>query len=99
MEIPGVYFERCNSFAILEGILEDMPDGVSVTVCSYAVTEVWLRRLQLLRISGRISRVEFLLDFDVMVRHRELLLQLERVCDEVWLTHRDERQRHAELQN
>lgn len=92
MEIPGVYFERCNSFAILEGILEDMPDGVSVTVCSYAVTEVWLRRLQLLRISGRISRVEFLLDFDVMVRHRELLLQLERVCDEVWLT-----QTHAKM--
>ena len=49
MEIPGVYFERCNSFAILEGILEDMPDGVSVTVCSYAVTEVGLRRMQLWR--------------------------------------------------
>lgn len=85
MEIPSVRIERCNSFNILEGILEHLPDGADVFVCSYAVTDVWLRRLQVLRMSGRIARVGFLLDFDVMSRHRALMLQLHAVCDEVYM--------------
>lgn len=99
MEIPGVNIERCNSFSILEGMLEHLErenlvggGETEVFICSYAVTDAWLRRLQLLRLSGRISKAEFLLDLDVMVRHRELLLQLERVCDGVWLT-----QTHAKM--
>lgn len=92
MEIPGVRIERCNSFGILEGMLEHLPDGADVFVCSYAVTDAWLRRLQALRVSGRIRRVGFLLDFDVMSRHRGMLAQLHSVSDEVYLA-----QTHAKM--
>lgn len=85
MEIPCVRIEPCNSFGILEGMLEHLPDGADIFVCSYAVTDVWLRRLQALRMNGRIRSARFLLDFDVMTRHRGLLLQLLSVCEEVYL--------------
>ena len=85
-EIPGLHIQRFDSFSLLESMLCSTEEACRVTVCTYAVTEGWLRRLALLKRAGKISAATLVLDYTVMIRHREKLPLLRGVCDQVYLT-------------
>ena len=55
-------------------------------IFSYSVTDVWIRQLLNLRHEKSIGKIIMVLDYDVMIRHREKLNQLQFVADEVYLT-------------
>ena len=86
LKVPEVRVCRQNSMRILRQIVEMTGSGSSLTIFSYSVTDGWLRQLSKLREDFSISHVTLALDRDVMVRHREKLIQIERVADECHLT-------------
>ena len=61
------------------------PDS-ELVIFSYSVTDGWLRQLMKLREEMEVRRITLVLDRDVMVRHREKLVQIQQVADEAWLT-------------
>lgn len=61
------------------------PDS-ELVIFSYSVTDGWLRQLMKLREEMEVNRITLVLDRDVMVRHREKLVQIQQVADEAWLT-------------
>lgn len=77
---------RTSSMSIISTLLDLTGDGSEITVFSYSITDVWMRRIINMRAAGKISRVVMVLDRDVMIRHREKLNQLQFAADEVYLT-------------
>lgn len=57
-----------------------------LVIFSYSVTDGWLRQLMKLRQEYLVQHITLVLDRAVMIRHREKLLQIERVADECYLT-------------
>lgn len=86
MKIPCVHIVRTDSYSLLNELMDMTQLPCEVTVCSYAITEVWMRGLCRMKETGRISHLRMLLDFDVMNRHREKLFPLKDICDELYLT-------------
>ena len=77
---------RQNSMNILRQITAMAGHGCSIVIMTYSVTDGWLR--QLLKLIGEFHVVKtvLVLDRDVMIRHREKLLQIERIATECHLT-------------
>ena len=84
--IPGVRVCRQNSMNLLRQIVGMTGPGSSLTIFSYSVTDGWLRQLLKLRNEMDVRHITLVLDKDVVIRHREKLLQIERVADEAYLT-------------
>lgn len=86
LTIPGVRVSRVNSMQILRQIVQMTGHESELVIFSYSVTDGWLRQLLKLRADFNISHVTLVLDRDVMIRHREKLLQIQQVADEAFLT-------------
>lgn len=71
---------------MLRQIVAMVGKGATVTILSYSVTDGWLRQLMKLKEEMEIAKVTVILDRDVMIRHRQLLNQLESVADEIYLS-------------
>ena len=84
--IPGVRVCRQNSMNILRQIVDMTWRGSSLVIFSYSVTDGWLRQLSKIKNEMNLCHITLVLDQDVMIRHREKLLQIERVADEAYLT-------------
>lgn len=77
--------KRVDSWSILMGMLEHTKQPCSIVVCSFAIAEGWIKRLHKLKLSGKIERINVLLDYAVMIRHREKILMMENVVDKIYL--------------
>ncbi len=86
IEVNTVRVARQNSMNMLRQIVAMVGKGAKVTVISYSVTDGWLRQLMKLKEEMEIEKVTVILDRDVMIRHRQLLNQLQNVADEIFLS-------------
>ena len=86
IEVNCVRIARQNSMNMLRQIVAMVGKGAEITVLSYSVTDGWLRQLMKLKDEMQIAKVTIILDRDVMIRHRQLLNQLESVADEIYLS-------------
>lgn len=86
LEVNCVRIARQNSMNMLRQIVSMVGMGSEITVLSYSVTDGWLRQLMKLKEEMEIAKVTVVLDRDVMIRHRQLLNQLENVADEIYLS-------------
>ena len=86
IEVNSVRIARQNSMNMLRQIVAMVGKGAEITVLSYSVTDGWLRQLMKLKEEMEIAKVTIILDRDVMIRHRQLLNQLENVADEIYLS-------------
>ena len=57
-----------------------------LVIFSYSVTDGWLRQLLKLRQEYQVKHITLILDREVMIRHREKLMQIQRVADACYLT-------------
>lgn len=71
---------------MLRQIVAMVGKSCEITVLSYSVTDGWLRQLIKLKEEMEIAKITIILDRDVMIRHRQLLNQLESVADEIYLS-------------
>lgn len=86
LTIPGVRVSRTNSMQMLRQIVQMTGNGSKLVIFSYSVTDGWLRQLMKLKQEYQVQHITLVLDRAVMIRHREKLLQIERVADECYLT-------------
>lgn len=86
IELNSVRVARQNSMNMLKQIVAMVGKGATVTILSYSVTDGWLRQLMKLKEEMAIEKVTVILDRDVMIRHRQLLNQLQSVADEIFLS-------------
>lgn len=86
LTIPGVRVSRTNSMQMLRLIVQMTGNGSKLVIFSYSVTDGWLRQLMKLRQEYQVQHITLVLDRAVMIRHREKLLQIQRVADECYLT-------------
>lgn len=86
IEVNSVRVARQNSMNMLRQIVAMVGKGAKVTVISYSVTDGWLRQLMKLKEEMEVEKVTVILDRDVMIRHRQLLNQLQNVADEIFLS-------------
>ena len=85
LKIPSIHIERADSWSILEGMLKYTQQPCDVVICSFAIAEGWVKRLWKMKSSGRIKNITVVLDYAVMIRHREKLILLENVVDRIYL--------------
>lgn len=57
-----------------------------LVIFSYSVTDGWLRQLMKLRQEYQVQHITLVFDREVMIRHREKLMQIQRVADACYLT-------------
>lgn len=86
LTIPGVRVSRTNSMQMLRQIVQMTGTDSELVIFSYSVTDGWLRQLLKLRQEYQVQHITLVLDREVMIRHREKLLQIEQVADECYLT-------------
>lgn len=77
--------KRVDSWSILVGMLQHTKQPCSIVVCSFAIAEGWIKRLHKLKLSGKVERITVVLDYAVMIRHREKILMMENVVDRIYL--------------
>lgn len=77
--------KRVDSWSILVGMLQHTKQPCSIVVCSFAIAEGWIKRLHKLKLSGKVERITVVLDYAVMIRHREKILMMENVVDKIYL--------------
>lgn len=77
--------KRVDSWSILEGMMEHTSQPCSIVICSFAIAEGWIKRLHKLKKSGKVERITVVLDYAVMIRHREKILMMENVVDKIYL--------------
>lgn len=85
LKIPCVMLKRVDSWSILMGMLEHTRHPCSIVICSFAIAEGWIKRLHKLKLSGKVERITVVLDYAVMIRHREKILMLENVVDKIYM--------------
>lgn len=71
---------------MLRQIVQMTGTDSELVIFSYSVTDGWLRQLLKLRQEYQVQHITLVLDREVMIRHREKLLQIEQVADECYLT-------------
>ena len=86
LTIPGVRVSRTNSMQMLRQITQMTGTGSELVIFSYSVTDGWLRQLLKLRQEYQVQHITLVLDREVMIRHREKLMQIQRVTDACYLT-------------
>ena len=77
---------RIDNFTLIDRMLEQTKEPVSLIVGSFAVVEGWLKRMFRLKEQGKVIRLELVLNSSILTRHREMILLLEQICDAVYLT-------------
>ena len=77
---------RIDNFTLIDRMLEQTKEPVSLIVGSFAVVEGWLKRMFRLKEQGKVVRLELVLNSSILTRHREMILLLEEICDAVYLT-------------
>lgn len=85
LQIPSITINKADSWSILEGMLEHARQPCSIVICSFSVTDGWIRRLWNLKRDGKVTDITVVLDYAVMTRHREIILFLTNVADKVYL--------------
>lgn len=85
LKIPSITIDKADSWSILEGMLEHAGQPCSIVICSFSVTDGWIRRLLKLKNEGKVTHITLVMDFAVMTRHREIILFLTNVVDKVYL--------------
>lgn len=86
LTIPGVRVSRTNSMQMLRQIVQMTGAESELVIFSYSVTDGWLRQLLKLRQEYQVKQITLILDREVMIRHREKLMQIQRVADACYLT-------------
>lgn len=86
LTIPGVRVSRTNSMQMLRQIVQMTGTDSELVIFSYSVTDGWLRQLLKLRQEYQVQHITLVLDREVMIRHREKLMQIQRVADACYLT-------------
>lgn len=86
LTIPGVRVSRTNSMQMLRQIVQMTGAESELVIFSYSVTDGWLRQLLKLRQEYQVQHITLVLDREVMIRHREKLMQIQRVADACYLT-------------
>lgn len=86
LTVPSVRVTRANSMQLLRDGVEWLGGCNRLTILTYSITDGWMRQLLKLKTEFCIEHITLVLDRTVMERHREKLIQLERVADEVYLT-------------
>lgn len=86
LTIPGVHISRQNSMQMLRQIVQMTGTDSELVIFSYSVTDGWLRQLLKLRTEYQVRHITLVLDREVMIRHREKLIQIGRVADTCFLT-------------
>ena len=86
LTIPGVRVSRTNSMQMLRQIVQMTGNGSKLVIFSYSVTDGWLRQLMKLRQEYQVQHITLVLDREVMIRHREKLMQIQRVANACYLT-------------
>lgn len=86
LQIPGVSVSRTNSMKMLRQIVQMTGTDSALVIFSYSVTDGWLRQLLHLRQEFHVKHITLVLDREVMIRHREKLLQIQNVADQCYLT-------------
>lgn len=71
---------------MLRQIVQMTGTNSELVIFSYSVTDGWLRQLLKLRQEYQVKHITLVLDREVMIRHREKLLQIQRVADACYLT-------------
>ena len=72
---------RIDNFTLIDRMLEQTKEPVSLIVGSFAVVEGWLKRMFRLKEQGKVIRLELVLNSSILTRHREMILLLEQICD------------------
>lgn len=85
LNIPSISIERVDSWSILEGMLDYSRHPADVVICSFAMAEGWIKRIWRMKETGRINKVTVVLDYAVMIRHREKMILLENIVDRLLL--------------
>ena len=85
LNIPSISIERVDSWSILEGMLDYSRHPADVVICSFAMAEGWIKRIWRMKETGRIKKITVVLDYAVMIRHREKMILLENIVDEIFL--------------
>lgn len=65
--------------------MEHTRQPCSLVVCSFAIAEGWIKRLDRLKQTGKIERITAILDYAVMIRHRPKIIMMENVMDKIYL--------------
>lgn len=86
VKIPEARIGRADSYSIFRALLDYSPGPVDVTLFSFSLAEVWIRRLLALKAEGRIRRLRVCANFEIMGRQTTSCLMLDEVCDEFFLT-------------
>ena len=86
LTIPGVRVSRQNSMQMLRQIVQMTGAESDLVIFSYSVTDGWLRQLMKLKQEYQVQHITLVLDREVMIRHREKLIQIENVADACYLT-------------
>ena len=86
LTVPSVRVTRANSMQLLRDGVGWLGGCNRLTILTYSITDGWMRQLLKLKMEFCIEHITLVLDRTVMERHREKLIQLERVADEVYLT-------------
>jgi hypothetical protein len=81
----GFFLERTGSLAILRSMIERTERANRLTVCSFAMSEIYVRRLLLLR--EQIDYLVIYLDSTLASRHREVMMFIEEISDELYIVH------------
>ncbi len=76
---------RLDSWSILEGMMEHTTQPCSVVICSFAIAEDWIKRLYRLKKKGKLEKITVVLDNVIMTRHRQKVIMLENIVDEIYL--------------
>ena len=86
VQIPEARIRRADSYSIFRALLDYSPNPADVTLFSFAVAEVWIRRFIALKAEGRIRKLRVCANFEIMSRQTTSCLMLDEVCDEFRLT-------------
>lgn len=86
LTVPSVRVARANSMQLLHDGVEWLGGCERLTILTYSITDGWMRQLLKLKLEYQVGHITLVLDRTVMERHREKLIQLESVAEEVYLT-------------
>lgn len=86
VRIPEARIRRADSYSIFRALLDYSPQPADVTLFSFAVAEVWIRRFIALKAEGRIRKLRVCANFEIMSRQTTSCLMLDEVCDDFRLT-------------
>jgi hypothetical protein len=80
-----IFLRKTSAWDVVSTLLDNAKRAEELTLCSFAMAEAFARKL--LRERNKIDRLVLLLDFTIAQRHRQNLLFLEQVADEIYLCH------------